>query len=105
MSSKRASREEDALDLERLRSLIGHIHQQAEALQGDARGLPDGVAKSLGKKAEDLLQTADALLDEVEGLESNGLEGHCRRTRRPDTAPTPGDIVSFSADSARPHAR
>ncbi len=69
MSSKRASQEEHALEIERLRSLIERIYEQAETLQGDARELPDGVAKGLGENAGDLLQTADALSDEVERLE------------------------------------
>lgn len=70
MSSKRATPEEQAHEIERLRSLIAHIQKQAETLEGAAERLPDGIAESFGEKAGELRQTADVLLRKVEGRES-----------------------------------
>ena len=72
MSAKRATPDERALEIERLRSLIEHLQRQAETLQGSVERLPDGIAKSFGEQAGELRQTADALLSELEGREQKG---------------------------------
>ena len=66
MSFERATLEDHAREVERIRILIDHIHKQTEILQGEAQKLPEEAAEAVSEKAEVLLQTADELLEVVE---------------------------------------
>lgn len=65
---ERASRDEQSRETERIRNLIEHIHAQAERLRQAAGNLPTELGESLEGKAEELLEKADELRDEVRGL-------------------------------------
>ena len=64
-SLTRATPGEHTREVERIRILIDHIHKQAEILQREARKLPEGAAAVVAGKADDLLRTADELLEAV----------------------------------------
>lgn len=51
MFFERATLEEHAREVERIHSLIDHIHKQAEILQGTAQKLPE-TATAISEKAE-----------------------------------------------------
>lgn len=69
MSQERATQEDNTREIARIHKLIERIQAQAETLQKATLALPDGPADMLNEKAEELLQAADALLEEVEDLE------------------------------------
>ncbi len=59
-------------EIARIHRLIEHIQVQADELQKATHDLPQEEAQALSDKADELQQTADELLDEVEALEQRG---------------------------------
>lgn len=66
MSLERATREDHTREVERIHKLIEHIQTQALTLQKVAQGLPDEAAEVLSEKAEELIHTADEMLERLE---------------------------------------
>lgn len=66
MSLERATREDHSREVERIHKLIEHIQTQALTLQRAAQRLPDGASAVLSEKAEELIHTADEMLERLE---------------------------------------
>lgn len=66
MSLERATPEDHTREVERIHKLIEHIQTQALTLQKVAQGLPDEAAEVLSEKAEELIHTADEMLERLE---------------------------------------
>lgn len=66
MSSERATQEDHTREVERIHKLIEHIQAQALTLQRATQRLPDEAAEALSEKAEELIHTADEMLEQLE---------------------------------------